>query len=74
MIDLKEITKTIGEREILKDFSLSVSEGELVAITGKSGSGKSTLLNIIGLMAIIREITGFWGRSRSRYILPRLKN
>lgn len=50
MIDLKEITKTIGEREILKDFSLSVSEGELVAITGKSGSGKSTLLNIIGLI------------------------
>lgn len=50
MIELKHLTKKIGKREIFKDFSLSVAQGELVAITGKSGSGKSTLLNVIGLI------------------------
>jgi ABC-type lipoprotein export system ATPase subunit len=33
---------------VLKDFSLNINKGEIVAIIGSSGSGKSTLLNIVG--------------------------
>ena len=36
-----------GEIEAIKDISLSVDEGEFIAIVGPSGCGKSTLLSII---------------------------
>lgn len=38
------------ELRVLKDISLQINEGELVAIMGPSGSGKSTLMNIIGCL------------------------
>jgi ABC-type lipoprotein export system ATPase subunit len=37
-------------RTVLDDISLSVNEGDSIAITGPSGSGKSTLLNIMGTL------------------------
>jgi lipoprotein-releasing system ATP-binding protein len=36
--------------EVLKDLSLNVSRGEMIAITGESGSGKSTFLHLLGGM------------------------
>lgn len=48
MIELKNVAKRFGYREVLRDINLSVNEGEIISIMGKSGSGKTTLLNIIG--------------------------
>lgn len=44
MLCLKELSLTIGKREILKDISFSLGKGETVSIIGSSGCGKSTLL------------------------------
>ncbi|WP_195514107.1 ABC transporter ATP-binding protein, partial [Enterococcus sp. 1001283B150225_161107_E12] len=54
MLTLNNIQKSYWqggkELKVLKDISLQINEGELVAIMGPSGSGKSTLMNIIGCL------------------------
>ncbi len=54
VIELKELTKRYGygdtESFAIKDFDLTVKQGEFIMIMGPSGCGKTTLLNIIGLL------------------------
>lgn len=50
VLELKNISKTFGDVEALKNINISVKKGDWVSIMGPSGSGKSTLLNIISLL------------------------
>ena len=50
MIQTENITKSFGSLEVLKGISLTIGEGEIVAIVGPSGAGKTTLLQIMGTL------------------------
>jgi putative ABC transport system ATP-binding protein len=58
LIQLEYIQKTYGEGRdetpvrALKEITLSIHKGEMVAIMGTSGSGKSTLMNILGMLDV----------------------
>lgn len=46
-IIFKDISKTYGSKEILKNINLKIEEGEFIAILGPSGCGKTTLLKLV---------------------------
>ncbi len=46
-LSLQGISKYFGELEVLRDISVQVAQGEILALLGTSGCGKSTLLNIL---------------------------
>ena len=50
LMEISHIRKSFGDNLVLKDISMSVSEGEVVSIIGPSGSGKSTLLRCATLL------------------------
>ena len=53
MLDVKAIDVTIEDHQVLKETSLRVTTGEVMAVLGPSGSGKTTLLRAIaGLVAV----------------------
>src|SRR5262245_32825980 len=71
LVEIDQLGKTYatpaGHAEIVRDFSLDVSEGEFVCIVGHSGCGKSTVLSIVmgldapttgGVVIAGREVNG----------------
>ncbi len=47
MLEVRDVTVRFADRVVLADTSLTVADGEVVALLGPSGSGKSTLLRVI---------------------------
>jgi len=51
MIELKNVYKSFGEKEVLKGVNLQIRKGETIVIIGKSGCGKSVMLkHMVGLL------------------------
>ncbi len=50
MIELKNLSKAYGELVIFQNLSVTINQGDVIAVIGPSGTGKSTLLNCINLL------------------------
>ncbi|MBO5116256.1 MAG: amino acid ABC transporter ATP-binding protein [Treponema sp.] len=57
MINVKNLKKSFGSLEIIKDVSFSVVKGEVLSIIGPSGSGKSTMLRCISQLEEVTDGT-----------------
>jgi spermidine/putrescine transport system ATP-binding protein len=47
LLSIRNVAKTFGKTQVLRDVSLEVAEGEFLTILGESGSGKTTLLRVV---------------------------
>lgn len=57
IIDVKNLKKTFGTVEVLKDISFSVHKGQVLGIIGPSGSGKSTILRCVTQLETVTDGT-----------------
>ena len=53
LLEIKNLKKSFGDLQVLKDISMTVAEGEVVSILGPSGSGKSTFLRCISMLETV---------------------
>lgn len=74
-IEVKELTFSYGEGDVVKDFSFNIQRGEKVALVGLSGSGKSTLINLLlGLYPVPRGSIFIDGQEIQSYTLNNLRS
>ena len=73
ILEIKNVRKKYGKKEVLKGIDLSVKEGEIISVLGPSGCGKSTLLNIIaGILPLDSGVVCIRGKevSGAKSMLP----
>jgi putative ABC transport system ATP-binding protein len=78
LVSAHDVRRAFGPQEVLRGVSLTLAEGEMVALLGRSGSGKSTLLHLIGGLdrgyAGTLQVCGQDLRALSDHGLSRLRN
>ena len=47
LVKFQNVSKSFGQKEVLKNINLSISEGKIVGLLGKNGTGKTTLIKLI---------------------------
>ena len=47
MLELRNLTKRFGNKQIFSNYDLVIPEGKIVAVVGQSGGGKTTLLRML---------------------------
>ena len=50
ILQIRHLSKSFGDHEVLRDIDFTVAKGDVTSIIGASGSGKSTLLRCINLL------------------------
>lgn len=61
LLEMRNICKSFAGNQVLKNVSIAVRPGEILALVGENGAGKSTLMNILFGMAEIHSTGGFEG-------------
>ena len=64
VLEMEGISKEYFGNPVLKDVSIRVRPGEILALVGENGAGKSTLMNILFGMPAIHATNGFQGQIR----------
>jgi len=74
-IDIKDLSFSYGEGDVVRNLSLNIKKGDKVALVGLSGSGKSTLVNLLlGLYPIERGSISIDGEKIQDYSLQALRS
>ena len=70
LLEMNHISKSFSNLEVIKDISLKVDEGEVLAIIGQSGSGKSTMLRCATMLETIDKGEILYMGERAAWVEP----
>ncbi len=70
-VSLKNVCKSFGSTNVIKDVSVEIDDGEFCVLIGPSGSGKSTLLRIIAGLETVTEGDVFIGEKQVTNFEPK---
>tara|TARA_Y100001970_G_scaffold289786_1_gene421205 strand:- start:940 stop:2001 length:1062 start_codon:yes stop_codon:yes gene_type:complete len=69
-IIIKKLNKSFGDNKVIKDFNISINNGEFIVLVGPSGCGKSTLLRMISGLETIDEGEIFLDKKLINNLIP----
>lgn len=67
MIELKQVSKSFGERELFSNLSMTFEVGKVYALIGSSGSEKTTLMNMMGKLEPYHGTIFYRGKDLASY-------